>query len=87
MAETLEKLIPLIITTKVPARDSETTVENLLQLFQITQMGLELKNVHLEDAESQIRTVEATLEAQEDELQKLRLLSQGPDSAGILMIR
>jgi hypothetical protein len=78
----VENLYPLLVSTKISPIDSETTVENLLHLFQITQFGLELKNVHLEDAESQIRTVEATLDAQEEELQRLRILSQGPESAG-----
>lgn len=79
----MERLYPLLVSTKVSQTDSDTTVQNLLHLFQITQISLELKNAQYEEAESHTRTVEATLEAQEDELQKLRLLSQGPESQGM----
>ncbi|KAJ3218623.1 hypothetical protein HK099_004994 [Clydaea vesicula] len=77
----IESIYPTLVSIKIDLSDKNATKENILGLFKLAQLGMELKNIYLEQAESQIRTVEATLEAQEDELKKLRILSMGPQSA------
>lgn len=82
--ENFESIVPSLLKTKLSSNDPSSTPENLVHLFELTQLALEVKSIYLEDAESQIRTLEATLDAQDEELTKLRVLSQGAESARLL---
>ncbi|KNE64247.1 hypothetical protein AMAG_09284 [Allomyces macrogynus ATCC 38327] len=56
---TLEDLYPDLITWRVSLDDPRATPENLVRLFQLTQLAMELKNLFLEDAEKQSAQLQA----------------------------
>ncbi|KAJ3369982.1 hypothetical protein GGF31_004832 [Allomyces arbusculus] len=56
---TLEDLYPDLVTWRVSLDDPRATPENLVRLFQLTQLAMELKNLFLEDAEKQSAQLQA----------------------------
>ncbi|KAJ3121402.1 hypothetical protein HK098_003742, partial [Nowakowskiella sp. JEL0407] len=62
----LEELYPLLTTYSIrPDEYEKLKVEDLVQLFRVSQLVMELKNMYLEQAESQIQMLESQLESRE----------------------
>lgn len=78
-----KRLFDSIRDTQLVENDINNTPENLMHLFSLLQFSYELKNTELLDSQSQVRAVESTLEAQEDEMRRLQIMSGGADSSGV----
>ncbi|KAJ3239734.1 hypothetical protein HDU81_005450 [Chytriomyces hyalinus] len=85
--EELESLYPLLVSAKITEGDPRATPEALLKLFRLSQYVMELKNMFLEGAETQIERIEETLKTQESEISKLKSRSGAAPSAELRMLR
>ncbi|KAI8621520.1 hypothetical protein BC830DRAFT_180184 [Chytriomyces sp. MP71] len=85
--EELESLYPLLISAKISDNESRATPDALVKLFRLCQYVMELKNMFLEGAESQIERIEETLKTQEIEISKLKGRSGATPSAELRMLR
>ncbi|ORZ29656.1 hypothetical protein BCR44DRAFT_135867, partial [Catenaria anguillulae PL171] len=56
---TLEELYPLIVNVSVDMGDPKATPDNLIKLFRLTQLAMEVKHRFLEDSERQIAALQA----------------------------
>ncbi|KAJ3177182.1 hypothetical protein HK101_010313, partial [Irineochytrium annulatum] len=90
LESTLESLFPMLAAAKVEEGDPNATPANLVKLFKVTQLAMELKNMYLEGAEGQIRTFETTIKSQTEEINKLKArgaVGGGSPSADLRALR
>ncbi|KAI9136454.1 hypothetical protein BKA69DRAFT_147910 [Paraphysoderma sedebokerense] len=76
--EVLERLYPALVSTKIEPSDPNLTIENLLHLFRITQLCMEVNHIFLEEAEGTIVSMQETVTQKNRELKQLK--STGPNS-------
>ncbi|KAL7749250.1 hypothetical protein RI367_005402 [Sorochytrium milnesiophthora] len=72
----LEDLYLHIVTAKVELDDPQATQENLVRLFELTQVCLESRNIFLDDAEKEIRVLEQTIDTQNQDIARLQQQQQ-----------
>ncbi|KAJ3018475.1 UNVERIFIED_CONTAM: hypothetical protein HDU68_011137 [Siphonaria sp. JEL0065] len=85
--EELESLYPLLVSASISEADARATPESLVKLFRLSQFVMELKNMFLEGAESQIEKMEDTIKSQETEISKLKSRAGATPSAELRMLR
>ncbi|KAJ3415066.1 hypothetical protein HDV05_005592 [Chytridiales sp. JEL 0842] len=66
LEDELEALYPLLASVKIKPDDPRASVDQLIKLFRVTQLTMELKNMYLEGAEAQIKELEVRLKAEEE---------------------
>ncbi|KAJ3204190.1 hypothetical protein HDU67_009732 [Dinochytrium kinnereticum] len=91
LEEELESLYPVLVKAAVSLDDPKANPNALLKLFRLTQLTMELKNMYLESAESQIQTLEETVKTQTTEISRLKSRTSGnsglPPSSELRAIR
>ncbi|KAJ3186375.1 hypothetical protein HDU85_007815 [Gaertneriomyces sp. JEL0708] len=69
--EELEALYDVLVDTRVRLDDPRATAENLIHLFQVTQLVMENKHQILEETEQEVQLLEARVTEQQSELDRV----------------
>ncbi|KAJ3076959.1 hypothetical protein HDU98_010253 [Podochytrium sp. JEL0797] len=85
--EELESMYPLLVSAGISEEDPHATNEALVKLFRLSQFVMELKNLFLEGAETQIEKLEDTVQSQQTEISKLKTRMGSTPSAELRLLR